>query len=231
MVLFWRLLLAHLIADFPLQTDAVFAVKKGRAWGVLLHSTLFGLTAILLAGPFLGIWAAWGGVVLLWLSHSIIDKAKLTLIGGGRKDHLVYFLLDQALHIGAVAIVCLFLNRTTQVSAIASDVRPIMLGIAYVVSVWVSPLLCFYARAAFSSQKVDFQGQQSVLWRIIGYAERLVITAAAASGGLLVLALPLVFLPRIGLSIFTQQSKFSSWELVLGSIIAVMAGLWVRTIG
>jgi hypothetical protein len=231
MVLFWRLLLAHLIADFPLQTDAVFAIKKGRAWGLLLHSTLFGLTAILLAGPFLRIWAVWGSLVLLWLFHSAIDKAKLALVGSGRKDHLVYFLLDQVLHIGTVALVCLFLNRIPQVSAIASSIRPIKISIAYVVSVWVSPLFCFYARTAFSPQKIDFQRQQSVLWRTIGYVERLMMTAVAASGGRLFLILPLVLLPRIGLSIFTQQSKFSSWELILGSIIAFAAGLWVRTLG
>ncbi|MFC1682866.1 DUF3307 domain-containing protein [Candidatus Zixiibacteriota bacterium] len=230
MVLFWRLLLAHLIADFPLQTDAVFAVKKGRAWGVMLHSTLFWLTAILLAKPFLHIWAVWGGLVLLWLSHSVIDKAKLALVSSGRKDHLVYFLLDQLLHIGAVALVCLFLNRIPQVSAIAASVLSIKIGIAYVVSVWVSPLLCFYTRTAFSSQKVDFQRQQSVCWRVIGSAERLLITAVAAAGGRLFIILPLVFFPRIGLSIFTRQSKFSRWELILGSTIAVAAGFWVRTL-
>lgn len=235
MVLFWRLLLAHLIADFPLQTDAVFAVKKKKGWGVLLHGTLFGLVAILLVKPFLKMEAVWGGLLILWLFHIAIDKGKLILVGSGCRDHLAFFLLDQAFHIGSVVLVSQLLNRAPQVTAIATDLEAnvlmVKLGIAYVVSVWASPLICFYVRTAVSSQRLGFKTQQPFSRRILGYLERLMLTAIVAVGGRLFFLSPLVFLPRVSFSFFADERTFSQWELVLGSIIAIIAGAWARSLG
>jgi hypothetical protein len=234
MALFWRLLLAHLVADFPLQTDAVFSVKKEKGWGVLLHGTLFGLVAVLLARPFLRSGAVWGGLLILWLLHMVIDKAKLILIGRGREDHLAYFLLDQLLHIGFVGLISMVLSRTSHVASItagpAADIRLIKLTIAYVVSIWASSLLCFYTQAAFSPQKMRFQAYQPFLWRLLGYVERGMLTAIVASGGKVFFLIPLAFLPRVGLSISEGQRNYPLWELALGSAIAIAAGLWARTL-
>lgn len=234
MVLFWRLLLAHLMADFPLQTGAVFAVKKKKRWGVLLHGTLFGLVAVLLVKPFLRSGAVWGGLLILWLLHLIIDKAKLILIGRGRKDHVVYFLLDQVVHIGLVGLISLALSHNSHVASVAAgraaDIRLLKLATAYVVSIWASPLLCFYIQAAFSPQKMGFQIYQLTPWRMLGYVERGMLTAIVASGGKLFFLFPLAFLPRMGLSVFEGQRNYSPWELTLGSFIAIAAGLWARTL-
>jgi hypothetical protein len=235
MALLWRLLLAHLIADFPLQTDSVFAVKKEKGWGVFLHGTLFGLVAILLAKPFLKMEAVWGGLFILWLFHIAIDKGKLILVGGGRKDHLVYFLLDQALHIGSVILIGLLLNRIPRISVMAmnleANVPLIKLGIAYVISVWGSPLICFYIHKTVSSEKLEFTTEQSSSWRMLGYAERWMLTTIVAVGGRLFLLSPLIFLPRVGFSLFADKRTFSRWEFVLGSIIAISAGVWAAIFG
>jgi hypothetical protein len=235
MALLWRLLLAHLIADFPLQTDSVFAVKKGRGWGVFLHGTIFGLVAILLAKPFLKMEAVWGGLFILWLSHIAIDKGKLILVGGGRNDHLAYFLLDQALHIGSVVLIGLLLNRIPEIKVIAQDLEAgvplVKLGIAYVISVWGSPLICFYIHKAISSEKLEFTGEQSSLWRLMGYAERWMLTTIVAVGGRLFILSPFIFLPRLGFSLFASKRTFSRWEFVLGSVIAIIAGVWAATFG
>jgi len=234
MALFWRLFLAHLIADFPLQTDAVFAAKKEKGWGVLLHGSLFGLMAILLMKPFLRSGAVWCGVVILWLFHMIVDKAKLILVRRGREDHLAYFLLDQVLHIGLVGLVSLFLSRVPHVARIsaasAAELGLIKLAAAYVASIWASPLVCFYIQALFSSQKMAFQAYQPFLWRMMGYVERGMLTAIVTWGGRLFFLIPLVFLPRMGLSIFQGQRNYSLWEFALGSAMAIAAGLWARTL-
>jgi len=235
MVLFWRLLLAHVIADFPLQTDAVFAIKKEKRWGVLLHGTIFGLVAILLAQPFLKSGTAWAGLIILWLLHIAIDKTKLIFVGGRRADHLAYFLLDQALHIGTISLVSLYLNRvlpvTTTVADSTADLYLIKLGIAYIVSVWASPLICYYVQAALSPRKIEFNAWQPVLWRMLGYVERGMLTAIMILGGKLFFLTPVAFLPRISLSVFANEKPFSLWELVLGSAIAISAGAWARSLG
>jgi len=235
MALLWRLLLAHLIADFPLQTDSVFAVKKEKGWGVFLHGTIFGLVAILLAKPFLKMAAVWGGLFILWLSHIAIDKGKLILVGGGRKDRLAYFLLDQALHIGSVVLIGFWLNRIPQIRAIAQDLAAsvplVKLGIAYVISVWGSPLICFYIHKAISPEKLEFAADQSSPWRMLAYAERWMLTTIVAGGGRLFLLSPLIFLPRVGFSLFASKRTFSRWEFGLGSIIAIIAGAWAAIFG
>jgi hypothetical protein len=232
MILFWRLVLAHVVADFPLQTDAVFALKTRKKWGVLLHGACFGLTCILFTTPFLKSAAVWSGLAFLWLSHIAIDKAKLVLIGRGQRDHLGYFLLDQALHIGAIALVGLFLNHVPRVTSLAADsavsIGQFKLGVVYIISVWASPLFCFYTRAAFSPQNDDFKAQQPVLWRILGYVERGMLTAAVVQGGGLLFLVPVIFFPRIGLAFFTRKREFSLWELILGSVIAIAVGIWGR---
>jgi hypothetical protein len=234
MVLFWRLLLAHLIADFPLQTDAVFAVKKDQRWGVILHATIFGLTAVLLTRPYLNHTEMWLGLVFLWSGHIAIDKTKLVLSGRGGRDHLGYFLIDQALHIGAIALWCLFWKGFPQLrpsSAVSSaDARLIQLGIAYVTAIWASPLLAFYLAAAFSRQRLDFKSQQHPLGRVAGYWERGALVAMVIQAGWLLLLMPLVFLPRMSIFWLGKQKGLSRWEFFVGSSLAILMGLWGRTL-
>ncbi len=106
MVLFWRLLLAHVIADFPLQTDAVFAIKKEKRWGVFLHGTIFGLVAILLArrwgirlvysvhnlNPHEQPYPAWAGLVNRFIFRIAIERAK------SHSDRVGNFQLQFSLH-------------------------------------------------------------------------------------------------------------------------------------
>jgi hypothetical protein len=234
MVLLWRLLLAHIIADFPLQTDAVFAVKRDIKWGVFLHGTLFLLTALLLTGPYLRFPAVIGGLVFLWLFHVAVDKTKLELAGRGLGDHLGYFLLDQALHIGAIVLICSFLNRHSGVTATASDAAAIVprlkLGAAYTLSIWASPLLIYYIRRLFSSRPGDVNIRQRGLWRILGYLERGSLTAVIIQGGWWPALAPAIFLPRTLLWAAGKRSRPSFGGVLLGAMMAVAAGLWVRAL-
>ena len=53
MQLFATLLLGHLIADFPLQTDWVVQFKKRHITGLALHASIHvGVTALLIRDPF-----------------------------------------------------------------------------------------------------------------------------------------------------------------------------------
>jgi hypothetical protein len=234
MVLLWRLLLAHVIADFPLQTDAVFAVKRDIKWGVFLHGTLFLLTALLLTGPYLRTPAVIGGLIFLWLFHVAVDKTKLALADRGLGDHLGYFLLDQALHIGAIVLICSFLNHHPGVTMTAPDSGAITarlkLGTAYTLSIWASPILVFYIRRLFASRQADLKIRPRGLWRILGYLERGSLTVVVIQAGRWPLLAPAVFLPRAALWAAGKLGHHSHWDVLLGSIAAIAAGLWIRTL-
>ena len=91
------LILAHYIADYPLQGDFL-AQTKGKYWySLLAHSIIYGLT-ISLCLKLLGVFALWKALVLV-LSHIIIDYKKAT---ANDKDKALttYLYIDQALHIG-----------------------------------------------------------------------------------------------------------------------------------
>lgn len=248
MALFWRLVLAHFAADFALQTDDVFRVKKRFPWGVLLHGAIFALTSVLATIPYLRFLPLWGGLVFLWLFHVAVDKTKLVLSTSAHRDHLGYFLLDQLLHLGAIGLISALLSRHPGMALAAqrsADLIPALkLGVAYIIAIWVSPLLVLYIRSAWlrwqrgrpSATETGASrpaGEPSALspglWRWMGYAERGCLAAVIAQGGRLFLLIPLILLPRTGLWISGGRGRSALWELILGSAVALAMGLWAST--
>jgi len=103
MFLFYRLLLAHIIADFPLQTKQIFKVKMNTEWGVLIHTLIVLIFSILFAFPYL---ETPKFIIILWvifLSHTVIDKIKLDYSKKNATQDIKIFLLDQFLHISIIA--------------------------------------------------------------------------------------------------------------------------------
>ncbi len=98
------LLIGHLIADFPLQTNRVYALKKSGWSGLALHAGIHVLvTAILLIHP----WQYVGVLLTLGLAHMVTDWGKLHL---KCRWMTLGFLLDQAVHIGTLYILARFIR-------------------------------------------------------------------------------------------------------------------------
>ena len=89
-------LLAHYIADYPLQGDFL-AQTKGKYWySLFAHSMIYSLT-VSLCFKLLGIFVIWKFVVL-YLSHYIIDYVKANA-KNKEKALTSYLYIDQGLHI------------------------------------------------------------------------------------------------------------------------------------
>ncbi|MGV3763925.1 DUF3307 domain-containing protein [Parapedobacter sp.] len=103
MTLFLTLLLAHILGDFCFQPTSWVADKKRykhkstRLYAhLLIHATLIAL--------FLRFDTTyWLGFIIIILSHYLIDLAKLYM--ERNRYILVYFLIDQALHLATLALV------------------------------------------------------------------------------------------------------------------------------
>lgn len=90
------IILAHYIADYPLQGDFL-AQTKGKYWySLLAHSVIYGLT-IALTLKLLGLFTIWK-VIALIISHVVIDYKKATA-KNKEKALTTYLYIDQALHI------------------------------------------------------------------------------------------------------------------------------------
>lgn len=85
MTVFWRLLLAHLLADFVLHTDKIYDLKKRtRFYGVLTHGAVYMLCLFVCLWPYLKMhWFTLGrgiyfngfnALTLLVLFHMLCDK-------------------------------------------------------------------------------------------------------------------------------------------------------------
>lgn len=109
MQLFATLLLGHLIADFPLQTDWVVQFKKRHITGLALHAGIHvGVTALLIQDPFY----RWPILVILGLSHFATDWLKLRFTTYSQAPG---FLIDQAAHLGVILLIA---KRTPELAVV-----------------------------------------------------------------------------------------------------------------
>ncbi|TFB08373.1 DUF3307 domain-containing protein [Candidatus Atribacteria bacterium MT.SAG.1] len=158
MFLLYRLLLAHIIADFPLQTKQIFRVKMNTKWGVILHTTIVLIFSILFIFPYLEKPKVIAILLIIFLSHTIIDKIKLERSKKTNTNNLKVFLIDQVLHISIIVI--LTFNFTEKVLLTSpfnnvflsdlihlynNDILIISL-IGYIFSVFFIPILLIYIK-------------------------------------------------------------------------------------
>lgn len=109
MIIFWRLLLSHLLADFTLQFDVVNRMKRKNMWGLLLHCLTHFVVSIALTWNYLlQDWIhigampvnGWGALIIMLVIHFIVDQLRiLSMRRLGFKDGALSFVADQVLHI------------------------------------------------------------------------------------------------------------------------------------
>ena len=172
MFLFYRLLLAHVIADFPLQTKQIFKVKMNTEWGVILHTIIVLIFSILFTFPYLENLKVIAMLLIIFLSHTVIDKLKQKYSKKANTPNLKLFLLDQVLHLSIIAV--LTFNFTEKILLISpfnnvfitylihlynNDIFIISL-IGYIITVFFIPILLIYIKeenVPFKPQKLNKQ--------------------------------------------------------------------------
>jgi hypothetical protein len=104
MILFIKLLLAHLIGDFMLQPNAWVQqkeIKKLKAWQLYMHIFIHGAFTLLL------LWNRNDWPVVLWvmLTHFVIDVIKLYFQKEAHRT--LWFVSDQIMHFVSLLIIAL----------------------------------------------------------------------------------------------------------------------------
>ena len=103
-VILLQLVLAHVVTDFVFQTAKLVEHKrthKARSWFLYAHSALAGILTYL----FLQQWSEFLIPVLIAITHLIIDLWKVHQ----KKDNLIYFLIDQFLHLLVLFVAWIYL--------------------------------------------------------------------------------------------------------------------------
>ncbi len=110
MEIFWRLVLAHLLADFTLQTDFIARWKRENVFGAAAHALVFFACGAALCFGSLGrVWLApadgiafggWAVLAGLTALHFIQDEWRTwTIRRLNSPDSLFFFLEDQFVHL------------------------------------------------------------------------------------------------------------------------------------
>ncbi|MEJ2744115.1 MAG: DUF3307 domain-containing protein [bacterium] len=108
MLLFKMFILVHLVADFPLQTAGIYRLKRRYLAGQLPHAIICFVTMAIAGYPLVGYWFFWCFIFLVACVHLVVDYFKLTFLDSLRpRNDLWTFLLDQAMHVLAIATVFL----------------------------------------------------------------------------------------------------------------------------
>ncbi|MFV5688273.1 DUF3307 domain-containing protein [Flavobacterium sp. ZT3R25] len=108
MILFIKLLLAHLLGDFVLQPASWVLNKedkKHKSIFLYLHTLLHGLLACLFVGEIAFIWFA----IVLATTHGGIDYVKLRF--QKKKTKRTWFIIDQTMHILVLIGITLLYNK------------------------------------------------------------------------------------------------------------------------
>jgi len=158
MFLFYRLLLAHIIADFPMQTSQIFKIKMNTQWGVILHTLIVLIFSIFFAFPYLEDPKVIIVLLVIFLSHTVIDKLKMEYSKKTKNQSIKILLLDQFLHIAIIVLLTFnftenyllsspfnsaFLNYLIDIYN--SDIFIVSL-IGYIASVFFIPILLMHIR-------------------------------------------------------------------------------------
>ena len=180
-----RLLSAHLLADFFLQSDKLCKAKnesgKKGAIAQLAHAFIHALSAYILLAD----WKNWIIPLVIFVSHLILDVLKSRLHGKGT----IAFLCDQSFHILVIVLLWwwLYADSTQACGWLANVVSSKQLWaviLAYLsITKPASVLISKFIRNWTPSNNMQGQGMpRAGEW--IGYIERVLILTFVITGNI-----------------------------------------------
>jgi hypothetical protein len=155
--MFWPLLLAHLVADYPLQSDWMVQAKK--SWpGLTVHVAVHLVTMLIVLNGCLRLaWhATWPTILAVTVLHFGTDVWKNIFARRWPQWVIGGYLQDQALHITWLLLVAYAQARTGGGSPFAIDAPWILYGCGFILvtHVW------------FVTERVIASGNQAHLTRV-----------------------------------------------------------------
>jgi len=235
MFLFWRLLLAHLTADFLLQTNGIFKIKVKYSWGVLLHGSIAGLCGFLFALPYLHNRIVIAFLVISWVVHIFQDKAKIIINLHVERNNLWTFLFDQLLHVSVAAVIavgCFKVNPDpfpaclSRLEKIYNDPKLVMVAIWLIVLTYGMFVLQEYIKKTIKGDKKEGVTFPGLLMKYYGIGSRAVIGLgiflAGAYGQAWYILPLLMFLAGF---ILVKNGKMGVLDYRISGIAAVLIGV------
>ncbi|NDJ75711.1 MAG: DUF3307 domain-containing protein [Chloroflexi bacterium] len=218
-----HLLFAHLLADYPLQTDWLVVRKGNIKSGLLLHGGIVGFMSLLAVAPYLG--EVWLAVLVLTVLHTLQDFLKVQL-GPRLKTHpVVPYFGDQILHyITIVGLQLLLIGNNLSPEPTSTEAAFMWTGAAVIT-------VTRYYEVTWWANWLDMIPYMK-RWRITGYLERISMLALAAAG--LWFVAPLAVFPRLVISYRQDKpiwkQRRGALELGLGIVVSIVLGIGLHIV-
>ena len=233
MILFIKLLLAHLLGDFIWQPNSWVAdkeVKKHKSIYLYLHILLHGILAALLAGEIQFIPYA----ILIAVTHGAIDLIKLNFQKSTTKR--TWFVADQIAHILIlIGIVFLYKNKTIELLWFGNQFWILITGLLFITkptSIFIKTIISIWSPEE-SNSHID--NSLASAGNYIGILERLFVFGFILTGHFeaigFLLAAKSIF--RFGDLKEAKDRKLTEYVLI-GTLIsfgtAILTGLIVQAL-
>lgn len=240
MFLYLRLVLAHFIADYPLQTNRVYQLKIKGMRGQFLHAGIHALTYTLFLFPYWSQPQVWLFVPLIGSLHLVIDILKVKMIDRTKLPVLFTYTLDQVLHLSSLLLIFLFPFSQIIPPASASQLLSWYWNDSVVIF-WIGFLFATYFttyfmecwRASLKAPVAHIDGYTlTPMVKYLGIWERGAMMALAATPHLL-FAVPFVLLLRLPMLWWLRRNgRETAWflnprDMIVGMVLSVAAGVTV----
>ena len=153
--MFWLLLFAHLLADYPLQTNWI-VINKNKIPVLFLHVSIHFLVSLIFVLIYLP--GAWPFLILLTGIHFLIDTGKNFVNKSKPNWVVVPYFIDQFLHLISIFVVANLIARFSNIPPYAIQPLWLIVSIAYLVVTYVwyisERIITFHHRAYFE-QVID----------------------------------------------------------------------------
>ena len=229
MGIFWRLILAHLLADFTFQTDFIAKWKRKNIFGGLAHSFIFFVCASALCFGQLGQpWLlfgryfhinCWAVLGVLSFFHFLEDEWRVRTI---RKlvsaDSFFFFLLDQCIHIALIFV--FFPPQTYQLPE-----KWIIFAILFVLTTHFTSIFVY-----FTEKTVSGSSKLGIGERYFSMAERLTVGLALVLPGFWAFGVVAAWIPRLFIGRRYPEYRASRVNMIIGNSLAIFFGLIARAV-
>ncbi|MFC1522442.1 DUF3307 domain-containing protein [Elusimicrobiota bacterium] len=234
MLIFWRLILGHFLADFTFQSNKMNDWKRSSRMGLIAHSLMHPICFIILTYPYL--WDTWvevGGfalngaaaIILITVFHYLEDEWRVfTIKRFGTPDNTIYMLWDQFIH--GVAIFLFSSALIAKTGIWIPEKWPIVITLGVISTHFSVVIMYFIEKDLYGSEfPGDFEKHVAIVERGLAFASLALIPNAILA---FVVALASLFVVRLGFSFKKPSKRLSRFSWIWGSVLALLCALGAR---
>lgn len=232
MLIFWRLLFGHLLADFTFQTNFINKWKRSSFWGMLVHCATHPILYAALTWPYLGeVWVragsvgvpGWACVLLVFFIHFVEDEWRVfSIFKYDAPDNTLFFLWDQVIHYAVIfAVIPVGLQNPD--ASLLPEAWPVLGCLFVLVTHACTVFVYFVEKDLYGRVFPDLQE------KYLAMVERVVLWLIFLLPGSFLY--PVLAFGWLGVMHFVRSRRYLdlSWfSFYLGGLTAVVCGLAAR---